>query len=104
MHVFVLHVFLTLLSCLFFSFDLFSVSTIMKLNERNYKQWVEYFMMNLTIMKLNLVLKVKASPKPNVESFTNEKKFYEDWEHSNCSTPFRSNPIGGFEPVSGMLV
>ena len=34
-------------------------------------------------MKLNLALKVKASPKPTVESFTNEKKFYEDWEHSN---------------------
>ena len=53
-------------------------STIMKLNGTNYKQWVESLMMNLTIMKPNLALKVEAPPKPTVESFSNEKKFYED--------------------------
>ena len=34
-------------------------SAIMKLNETNYKQWVKSLMMNLTIMKLNLALKVE---------------------------------------------
>ena len=63
------------------SFPQFSVIT--KLNEINYKQWVESLMMNLTIIKLNLALKVEAPPKPTAESFANEKKFYEDWEYSN---------------------
>ena len=58
------------------SFPQFSV--IMKLNGTNYKQWVEYLMMNLMIMKLNLALKVETPPKPTVESSVNEKKFYED--------------------------
>ena len=31
-------------------------------------------MINLTIMKLNLALKVEAPPKPTVKSSTNEKK------------------------------
>ena len=59
------------------------LSVITKLNEINYKQWVESLMMNLTIIKLNLALKVEAPPKPTAESFANEKKFYEDWEYSN---------------------
>ena len=40
-------------------------------------------MMNLTIMKLKLTLKVEAPLKPIVESSANEKKSYEDWEYSN---------------------
>ena len=40
-------------------------------------------MVNLTIMKLNLASKVKAPPKPTVESFASEKNFYENWEYSN---------------------
>ena len=58
-------------------------STIMKLNGTNYKQWFEYLMMNLTIMKLELALKVEAPLKPTTKSYVNEKKFYEDWEYSN---------------------
>ena len=58
-------------------------SAITKLNGTNYKQWVESLMMNLTIMKLKLALKVEALPKPTVESSTSEKKFCEDWEYSN---------------------
>ena len=50
---------------------------ITKLNGTNYKQCVKYLMMNLTILKLNLVLKVEAPPKPIAESSTNEKKSYE---------------------------
>ena len=38
-------------------------------------------MMNLTIMKLNLVLKVEAPPKPSIESSACEKRFYEDIEY-----------------------
>ena len=53
-------------------------SAITKLNGTNCKQWVEFVMMNLTIMKLNLALKVEALPKLIVESSANEKKFYED--------------------------
>ena len=51
---------------------------ITKLNETNYKQWVKSLMMNLTIMKLKLALKVEAPPKPTTESSVNEKKSYED--------------------------
>ena len=40
-------------------------------------------MINLTIIKLNLALKVEAPPKPTIESSVNEKKFYEDWEYFN---------------------
>ena len=40
-------------------------------------------MVNLTIMKLNLALKVEAPLKPTIESSVNEKKLYEDWEYSN---------------------
>ena len=39
--------------------------------------------MNLTIMKMNLTLKVEAPPKPSAKSSTNEKKFYEGCEYSN---------------------
>ena len=53
-------------------------SAITKLNGTNYKQCVESLMMNLTIMKLNLALKVKAPPKPTIENYANEKIFYED--------------------------
>ena len=40
-------------------------------------------MMNLTIMKLNLALKVEAPPKLITESYTSEKKSSKDWEYSN---------------------
>ena len=46
----------------------------MKLNETNYKQCVKSLIMNLTIMKLNLTLKVEAPLKPIAESSTKEKK------------------------------
>ena len=40
-------------------------------------------MMNLTIMKLNLALKVEARPKPTAESSVSETKSYEYWKYSN---------------------
>ena len=44
-------------------------------------------MMNLTIMKLNLTLKLEAPPKLIAESSASEKKSYGDLEYSNscCS-------------------
>ena len=60
------------------SLSFFQFSVITKFNGTNYKQWVKFLMINLTIMKLNLALKVEAPPQPTVESFAKEKKFYED--------------------------
>ena len=40
-------------------------------------------MINLMIMKLNLVLKVEAPSKPTADSSANEKKSYEDCGYSN---------------------
>ena len=49
-------------------------------------------MMNLTIMKLNMALKVKAPPKPTTESSAKEKKSNEDWEYStNCCLMIMEN-------------
>ena len=71
-YIYFLHYSLVYSSALSFS----QSSTITKLNGTNYKQWIESFMMNLTIMKLNLVLKVEAPLKPTIENSANEKKFY----------------------------
>ena len=50
-------------SLIYFSALIFpQFSVIMKLNETSYKQWVKFLMMNLTIMKLDLTLKVEALP------------------------------------------
>ena len=49
-------------------------------------------MMNLTIMKLNLSLKVEVHPKPTAESSGKEKKSYEDWEYfNNCCLMIMEN-------------
>ena len=40
-------------------------------------------MMNLTIMKLKLTLKVEVPPKLTTENSASEKKSYEEWEHFN---------------------
>ena len=53
-------------------------SAITKLNVTNYKQLVESLKMNLTIIKLNLALKVGFPPKPTAKSSINEKKLYDD--------------------------
>ena len=58
---------------------------ITKLNRINCKQWVEPLMMNLTIMKPNLTLKVEAPPKCTTENSANEKKFYEDCDKLICA-------------------
>ena len=68
------HCYLIYSSALSFS----QFSSITKLNGTNYKQWVKSLMINLTIVTLNLTLKVEAPPKPNAESSTSEKKSYKD--------------------------
>ena len=55
----------------------------MKFHESNYKKWVKSLIMNLTIMKLNLTLKVEAPLKPTVKSFAKKKKLYVDCDYSN---------------------
>ena len=54
----------SLVSSLALSFPWFFAIT--KLNGTNYKQWVKSLMMNLTIMKLSIALKVEAPQKPTV--------------------------------------
>ena len=51
-------------------------------------------MMNLTIIKLKLVLKVEAAPKTTAKSSINKKKFYKDQESSNsCCLMIMENHI-----------
>ena len=47
--------------------------------------------MNVTIMKLNLALKVKTSLKPTAECSANEIKSYDDWEYSNSCLMIMEN-------------
>ena len=50
--------------------------------------------MNLTIMKLDMTLKVEAPPKPTIESSTKEKKSYEDRKYSSsCCLMIMENHI-----------
>ena len=51
-------------------------------------------MMNLTIMKLNLALKVEVPPKPTTESSANEKKFNE-YSNSCCLMIIENHMEGG---------
>ena len=54
-------------------------------------------MMTLMIIKMNLALKVKVSPKPTTKSSVNEKKIYEDWEYSNsCCLMIMENHMKDF--------
>ena len=78
MPLFYMHFFDTALLFFFSPLSFPQFSTIMKLNGTNYKQWVKSLMMKLMIMKLNLALKVETPPKPTIESYTKEKKFYKD--------------------------
>ncbi|XP_062110679.1 uncharacterized protein LOC133822385 isoform X1 [Humulus lupulus] len=56
---------------------------VLALNETNHKQWVESITMNLTFMKVDLALRIDAPSKPTDDATEKDKKFYEDWEHSN---------------------
>ena len=40
-------------------------------------------MMNLTVMKLDLALKVPCPSKPTDKSSNAQKKLFEEWEYSN---------------------
>ena len=60
-----------------------TVSAFLKLNGTNHRQWVESFMMNLMIMKLDLALRFSFPPKPTDKSIKTEKRHFEEWEYSN---------------------
>ena len=69
----------------------------MIVNGTNYKQLVKSLMMNLTIIKMNLALKVKAPLKPTAKSSANEKKLCKDWEYPNsCSLMIMENHMEDF--------
>ena len=54
-------------------------------------------MMNLTIMKLNLALKIKSPLKPTIESSVKAKIFYEDYEYFNsCCLMIMENHMKDF--------
>ena len=59
-------------------------SAITKLNGTNYKQWVKSLMMNLTIMKLNMTLKVDAPPKPLLRVLQRRKSPLRGYSNSCC--------------------
>ncbi|XP_062075314.1 uncharacterized protein LOC133779360 [Humulus lupulus] len=56
-------------------------SAMLTLNGTNHKQWVESLMMNLTLMRVDLALRMDAPPKPTDDATEKDKKSYE--EHSN---------------------
>ncbi|KAM6556990.1 hypothetical protein CsatB_004009 [Cannabis sativa] len=58
-------------------------SAMLTLNGTNHKQWVESLMLNLTLMRVDLALRMDAPPKPADDATEKDKKSYEDWEHSN---------------------
>ena len=59
------------------------MTAMMTLNGTNYHQWRKTLMLNLTVMKLDLALKINQPQKPTNESIVNDKKVYEEWEYSN---------------------
>ena len=59
------------------------VPAILTLNRTNHEQWVESLMMNLTMMKMDLALRIEAPPKPTAETSSDDKILYDEWEYSN---------------------
>ena len=59
------------------------ISAILTLNGTDHKQWIESLMMNLTIMKMDLVLGTTAPPKHVDNAVENDRESYDEWEYSN---------------------
>ena len=59
------------------------ISVILTLNRINHKQWVEYLMMNLTIMKIDLALRTTVLRKPADGAAEKDRKSYDECEYSN---------------------
>lgn len=61
------------------------ITAMMVLNGTNYQIWKKTLMLNLTIMKLDLALKIDPPEKPTAETTAEAKQLYENWEYSNNS-------------------
>ncbi|XP_062170455.1 uncharacterized protein LOC133876187 [Alnus glutinosa] len=59
------------------------LSAIKTLAETNYEDWYESLTINLTIINLDLALRVEALAALIEKSFAEEKTYYERWGHSN---------------------
>ncbi|RVW84094.1 hypothetical protein CK203_040589 [Vitis vinifera] len=67
------------------------LSTIKPLTGNNFEEWYESFNVHMTLQNLDLALRVDESSKPTDVSSTDERFFYERWEHSNRSCLMRSH-------------
>ncbi|KAJ9675422.1 hypothetical protein PVL29_024372 [Vitis rotundifolia] len=61
------------------------LSAIKPLTGNNFEEWFESFNMHMTLHNLDLALRVDEPSRPTDVSSTDERSFYEKWEHSNRS-------------------
>lgn len=61
------------------------LSAIKPLTGNNFEEWFESFNVHMTLQNLDLALRVDEPSKPTDVSSTDERSFYERWEHSNRS-------------------
>ena len=61
------------------------LSTIKPLTRNNFEEWFEFFNVHMTLHNLDLALRVDEPSRPTDVSSTDERSFYEKWEHSNRS-------------------
>ncbi|RVW41008.1 Retrovirus-related Pol polyprotein from transposon TNT 1-94 [Vitis vinifera] len=61
------------------------LSVIKLFTGNNFEEWFESFNVHMTLQNLDLTLRVDESSKPTYMSSTDERSFYEKWEHSNKS-------------------
>ncbi|KAL6322358.1 hypothetical protein AAG906_007911 [Vitis piasezkii] len=61
------------------------LSAIKPLTGNNFEEWFESFNVHMTLQNLDLALRVDEPSKPTDVSSTDERLFYERWEHSNRS-------------------
>lgn len=56
---------------------------IKTLNRSNYEDWFRSLTLYLTLMNLDMALRVDEPPKLTAKSSVEEKDYYERWKHSN---------------------
>ena len=61
------------------------LSAIKPLIGNNFEEWFKSFNVHMTLHNLDLVLRVDEPSRPTDVSSTDERSFYEKWEHSNRS-------------------
>ena len=60
-----------------------NLNYVLVLNGTNFKDWKENVVIVLGCMDLDLTLRTEQPPSSTDSSSFEEKKFYENWEHSN---------------------